>query len=172
MSTQQISGSWLCDYITLRDNNYIKCRLCESFYPIYRCTDHLKNHILHKHKEFYQYARAIYGTNFKWKRYFYTIQNDNAKCNLCKKMYDHYKTIMSPDIKTHLKFRHNVDQHIAKNLRQRLRSYVSINLDSVQSVHFGEIRCKICNNIFQESNSLNLMKHMHSIHQIDLSSNN
>lgn len=167
MSTQQISGSWLCDYITLKDNNYIKCRLCESFYPIHRYTDHLRNHILYKHKESYRYARALYRTNFNWKQYFYTIQNNNAKCNLCNKIYLHYKTIMNPEIKVHLQVIHNVNQYTAKNLRQRLRSYISINFN-LQSAHFSEIRCNVCNHIFQNSNSLNLMKHMRNIHQIDL----
>lgn len=164
---EHINDSWLCDYITLRGNNCIKCRMCDSFYPIYRGIDHLKNHIFNKHEENYCYARILHGTNFKWKQYFYTIQNDNAKCKLCNKVYCHYETIMSPDIERHLKFRHNVDKYIAKALREWLHSYVSVNLEA-GSVHFGEMQCRICNNIFQDSNSLNLMEHMRNIHQKDV----
>lgn len=168
MSMEQIRRNWMYDYIrTSRDNSCIKCRMCGLFYPIHRRTDHLKNHILFRHRESYCYAHELHGTNFNWKQYFYTIQDDDAKCNLCDKVYCHYKISVSLGIRKHLKIIHNVDKYIAKELRQWLRSYVSINLD-VRSIHFGKTRCRICNIIFRDNNSLNLMKHMRDIHRMDV----
>lgn len=169
MSMQSGNG-WMWNYITLIDNNYVRCDICNSTgIRIYRRTNHLIDHIVYKHKPFYIYEYVTYKQNMNLMK-FYAIHKNHAKCTLCEKKYLHYRTQMSSDLQMHLDL-HKVNCSTAYDLRTWLNTYFRIIDFNVGFMQYINARCNTCDNIFQESNCFILMKHLRDTHEIDVPSN-
>lgn len=161
---------WMWNYITLINDNHVRCDICNSTeIRIHRRTNHLIDHIVYKHKSFYihEYEKHKQSANLMK---FYTIHNNYAKCNLCERVYLHYRTQMSSDLQMHLDS-HKVNHSTAYNLRTWLKTYFRITNFNTGSIYYVDARCNTCNNIFRKSNCFILMKHLRDAHEMDVPSN-
>lgn len=150
-------------YITLIDNNLVKCDICDTYYRIEKTTDRLITHILNQHTEFYYY---ILGSNINWEQY-YVIQHDQAKCHICDRNLLLHKMNMSLDLEIHLIYRHGITMSKVRALQDWLRLHFNLCFDEKQ-MYYVEAECNICNTIFQVSNSFTLIKHMYDDHEINV----
>lgn len=143
------------EYCTLK-NVTASCNICNESHRIFITIEPFKQHIISRHSEIYENTIIPGDDNWLWK-YIYITKYEIPICSICKITYMHMPIPDLTSIKNHLRMNHYVNNEKARRLCRWVRSYV-IELSMQRT------KCRICENVYDENNSYNLMLHLVHTH--------
>lgn len=145
------------EYCILK-NITASCSICKKSHQLFTTIQPLKKHIIDQHIGIVGNDVTIGDNNWLWK-FFYISEYGVPICSICKCVCVPLPELTS--IINHLMFDHYINKRKAKRLHNWVKLYVT-------ELSTQERKCLLCNDIFNESNSYNLMLHLTFIHLLDV----
>lgn len=143
------------EYCILK-NSTASCSICNESHQLFTTIEPFKNHVFSRHTEIYNIIST--DDNWLWK-FFYISENGVLICSICKRICVPIPELTS--IRNHLLIDHYINNRKAKRLRSWVRLFVT-------ELSPQRRQCRICNNVYDESNSYNFMLHLTFIHLVDV----
>lgn len=144
------------EYCILK-NETANCSICSESHQIFTTIEPFKYHIIDKHIEIYQNNVIPGNNNWLWE-YFYISKSQIAVCSICRNGFVPLPNLTS--IKNHLIFIHYVNNAKAERLQRWIRLHVT-------ELNTQKRKCNICENVYDENNSYNLMVHLICDHSLN-----
>lgn len=164
MSEKNLHYAWT--YFTKGTNEtYVICKICDTTFFLRKNYNKIILHILSTHSSDNNYYSTVTSKVSKSqrkrsKRPFFMTEDNQVKCNFCKKSFNICYTI-SENMKNHLRTIHKIDKSTAQKHRILCRKHVKRN-------SLNTMTCNYCNQVFQ-NNYFTLMIHLIDAHEIDVS---
>lgn len=145
------------EYCILK-NVTASCSICNESHRIFTTIEPFKQHVINRHTEIYKNTILYGDNNWIWK-FIYITNHEVPICGICKITCAHMPIPDLTSIKNHLRINHYINNIKARHLCQWVRSYVT-------ELSIQKKKCRICENVYDQNNSYNLMLHLVHTHYL------